>query len=339
MKYIFSLFLILLLFGCGDLFRPHDINFKKGDNWIDSLYNLSEFRDIQHFVLKDNKLYCNTIRFGYPCSFYCLNLTTGKVDWVNQIKAYCAFESIALDDVIYCTTYVNNIYAYDLNGNLMWENEGSFGSTPPSFNALNHNLIYGNCEYDKLTGKVVNRLGSYISPVFYEENIVVAKSILTKGDKGENLICSNYKTKKKVWGRKLFAERHNLTLEGNSIYCVDSIMNLHKIDCENGKDIWVFNLEQSQSNEQKLFLGETMVDSNKIFFSTNLQNDTCLMLDAQTGKIEGMMNLIDIQKLGYLKPMVSIVRINLVDKSYELTIKNRGKFFTASGLDVEIRKL
>ncbi|MGB1041706.1 MAG: hypothetical protein ACPGVD_12590 [Flavobacteriales bacterium] len=94
--------------------------FNSGDFWIEKF----DQRGLQNAVIYDDKLYCNTIDVGGDQNFlYCLNLLNGLVVWRAQVDSY-ATQQVAnfKDTIIYCS-YLGNIYAFNSNGSLLWNNK------------------------------------------------------------------------------------------------------------------------------------------------------------------------------------------------------------------------
>jgi outer membrane protein assembly factor BamB len=172
-------------------------------------------------VYKNGKLYCSTSNFLKDTDyFYCLDLVSGKVLWVNKVNAQASKKPIILNDVIYYITYLGDSYAYDTLGNKIWQNNFPHSLKDFTFNPINHNLfesdvLLGFYEYDKTNGKQINFTRPCDTcivwmtlPVFIDHNMYFAVSDSSNEAKAKpeipfnSVICQDYTTK------KLFGQNH-----------------------------------------------------------------------------------------------------------------------------------
>lgn len=297
---LFSLLLLLLISCLHCCSPPVSLDFKKGDNWVEVLpvaaeqHPSGEQHEFQDFDVRDKKLYTSTTRMAQPNFFYCFNLQTGKVDWVNPIDNPCPFPPLVLNDIIYAITYVGRIYAFDLEGKLLWQLKGELFHSY-SFNPLNHNLFIssmtdGILEYDRLTGKLKNQIGKATyhpsDPVFFNDTMIIGGLKAVRNDhlidNGNDLVCFKYKNLKELW-RVNGVIGYVFEYE-NYLYYLDYAYKLHKIYHKYGKDVWVASLNPSGADG--FFVEGNNYEQNKIFFYINEQNDhKCYMIDVKTGEI------------------------------------------------------
>src|SRR4051812_21415997 len=100
MRLLILIFLFVFIAGCISDDTPPNIEFVKGEFWLDKFRNNS----FPSKAYVDDKIYCTAILSGYdhkPYYLYCLNLKTGKVDWASPVQNWASQPPIVTDSFIY----------------------------------------------------------------------------------------------------------------------------------------------------------------------------------------------------------------------------------------------
>jgi len=267
MKPLLILLFVVLYCSCNHNTNIHRIKkvLKKGDDWVSNYDQLQINKATITF--KNDRLYCSTIFNAGSNSefFYCFDLISGRVLWVNKVRTWADYHPIVLDDVIYYTTYLGDRYAYDFIGNQKWSKQGALGFSFKSqtYNTINHNLIMsdvinGFYEFDKKTGDKISFtapcdscIAKITLPVFINKYMYFATysdTIDRPGRKGipyNSLICQDYISKNTIWVRQ-FKQINRLYNSGDNLYFI-SDDSLISINGRTGDLRWAFKLNKNLS--------------------------------------------------------------------------------------------
>jgi hypothetical protein len=156
---------LLLLFGSclstddgRDPSKPVKV-MQPGDYWV-THFDEGEF---QNGVIRNGKLYCNTINPGKAQDyFYCFNLQTGKVDWKHPVEAWASQPAIVSQDGIFYATFVGELHCLTLDGQCKWQRRfgppyGSHYRDVRTGNLVVLSVVSGVWEYDHRDGSIVSK--------------------------------------------------------------------------------------------------------------------------------------------------------------------------------------
>lgn len=290
MRYILFVSLLFSIIGCNMQEEIPDIVYKKGDFWpADFRSNLFSGK-----VVDGDKLYCNSVSVGRQNYFYCLNLTTGTVDWVSKVTDWASTAPIIKDSFIYYSSFVGGLYKFDKSGNILWESktQGSFSEHtihPVTNNLLVRTVENGILEYDYYTGELVHiygtgRLGISL-PAFDKTNMFIAGLGIDEKDTLRNLFKIDIARKQTLLRKNTGLGVDRLFIHDNRIYYVDERYRLNCINLYNGDSIW---------QSAQMVDGQTFMTRNPhiIFLDTSL-----LYYDSDQGALKEI-NLVNGNYLG-----------------------------------------
>ncbi len=320
MRLLFILISILTYFqSCIDD-SPTDIQYSKGDFWLDDFRNNS----YPSKAFKDDKIYCSSLVIAGDSSnyLYALNLKTGIVDWATQVKSWASQPPIIGDSFIYYCSYVGDIYKFDKNGNQVWLSEFNTTYGGHCINPLNNNLIvstvaWGLREIDFKTGKIVDSIGhgkgNVPMPLF--QNDTIYQVII------DTLFCRKNAASSVLWKKKTGANISRLFINQNRLYYFDDTKSLNCIDTETGNLVW-----QSEAvfDADPLFPGLLIEQGRIICYYTNL--DDMFLLDPENGKLLERETYENLQKRNFLIPEVKQYKV-LKDSKYQYNIKIKNSLF------------
>jgi len=276
MKLFYLIFLITFCYGCNygtnDKMTTHKI-LEKGDYWV-GCYNELNINEVST-AFRNNKLYCGTYGFGiYSDStmFYCLDLLTGKVLSATNVSATADCNTIVLNDVVYYTTYLGDMYSFDTFGNQKWHNHvgPNFSFKSQTYNTINHNLIVsdvlnGFYEFNKKTGAKVSFTSPCDTcetetslPVFTDKYIYFANHVDTierphhTNIQYNALVCQDYKTRKTVWTKPIKNVSQIYSKGGNICFTDEDF--LYSLNGKNGNLNWRIKLSYANRTEIADFL-------------------------------------------------------------------------------------
>ncbi|MEO6229687.1 MAG: PQQ-binding-like beta-propeller repeat protein [Ferruginibacter sp.] len=304
---------LIFISGCFDG-SPKHIQYKKGDFWIASFRNNS----FPSKAYKDDRIYCSSLEIGKNKSnfFYCLNLRTGKVDWVNQVNNWASQPPIICDSFIYYCSYVGDIYKFDKDGNQIWFSKFNTTYGGHCINPLNNNLlvgtvVYGLRELDGETGEIVDSIGygklNVPFPVFQNDtNFQVIDDTLT---------CRNSSKNSILWQKKTGDNIDKLFLNDQRLYYFDETQCLNCLDCFTGKVLW-----QSDSIFPKQPFNPHLEFENGKILSYFSNLNEIVVLDISNGNVQKKISYQDVQKQGFLLPSKVKYKVSHADKNYKIQV-------------------
>lgn len=313
----FCFIFLTLLTGCsssGD--NPVDIHYTKGDFWVANFRNNS----FPSKAFVGDKIYCSSLTSSDTTDyFYCLNLKTGRVDWVVPVKKWASQPPIICDSVIYYFSYVGDIYKFDMDGKQLWYSQFPSTYGGHRINPINNNLLvgtvaYGLREVDKNDGKVINSIGKGIMDVTFPLFLQDTSFIVI----GDTLFAGRSLTSSNIWKRKTGPSVDRIFLKDKVLYYIDNSQRLYAVNAITGEMIWktepVFPMQPFSPH---LEFERGMI----LCYFTDLNN--IFIIDQLNGRIEGKKSYDELNKDNYLLPSINqYVVTSDTNEQYDIKVMN-----------------
>lgn len=311
MRQLLSILLIgsilLFLFGCSYSDEIPHIEYKKGDCWVCNFRN----GNFPGKTFYKDKIYCSSLEIssGKPNYFYCLNLKTGKVDWASMVDSWVGESPIVTDSFIYYSSYLGDLYKFDLNGNQVWKAKAPGSYAAHSLNVHNNNLLVntvtdGIFEYDCQSGQVVSHMGASSLgaplPVFYKDLAVFAglNADTPYVNEGTGAICKRSGNKEVIWKKDLGnISGYKLFTNSGRLYFFES-WKLNCLDITTGAQIW-----QSDSLKKYggMVLNPHLVFNNGLVMYSDTDMDQWIEFNGQDGSVLGVSDYLKLLSENKLK--------------------------------------
>lgn len=310
LRTIGMLFLIAVFGNCQKNV-PLDITYKKGDFWVSDFRNNS----FPGKAFADDKIYCSGLRTDSSNLFYCLNLTTGKVDWVTPVTSWAAQPPVIARDLIYYCGYLGDIYKLDKHGNEIWKTQlnGSYGGhriDPVNNDLLVDVVMEGYARISFATGAQTIQIGStqVQAPVPVLSHDTAYQLV------NDSLFCRKSTTGSGIWKIQCDARYEGVFLIKGSVYYYDNMNYLHALDSRTGAQRW---RSDTAFPRQEVNPHVELEQGKLLCFFSNL--DDARIINIETGKQERTLTYQELQD--YLKPLKQYM-VSDGRHDYQVTVKN-----------------
>jgi outer membrane protein assembly factor BamB len=253
--------LIIIIFQSCEANNPTDFVYSKNQDWTSDFQNNS----LPSKTYYKHKVYCSSLRIGLDNYLYCLNLKTGKVDWVAKVKNWATNPPIVNDSLIYSSSYTGDLYRFDLNGKIIWERQTngvfkSFCINPWNGNLMVTTTTNGLYELNSKDGEIVkiyaNNSFAISTPIFFKNQFFIA-GVKSEKDTinlmGRLLVAYN-SNRSKEFEVEIGKVKHLFLSEKKLFYLEEETSKLICFDLNKRKILW----------QMKNLIN---VDGRNIFFS------------------------------------------------------------------------
>lgn len=307
----FRMLLLIIAFGNCKKDLPMHITYQKGDFWVSDFRNNS----FPSKAFSGDKIYCSSLETDAPNYFYCLDLKTGKVDWVKPVKSWAAQPPVIGDDFIYYCGYLGDIYKLDKNGNEIWytklnDSYGGHVIDPTSKDLLVDAVATGYIKISFETGEQTTQISN--TQVHAQPPVIAGDTVYQLVN--DSLFCTKSTTHTTLWKIKCDVGVDRVFLIKGSVFYFDNMKYLHSLNAHTGTLQW----RSDKSFPRPEVNPHVELEQEKLLCYFSNLNDARL-INTETGKVERILTYEQLQQ--YLRPLKQYLVSN-EKHNYEITIKN-----------------